>query len=108
MYDTYIYGDPQKYTCNNYRRTFYTHISVFFRNLIPLIGKTLNKFSKSGVINLKHVGKFFNFSNSYAPTIVKEIMMTVNDSIEVTLHDFLISSNVFLFDETFIKINGRV
>ncbi|MHA1233038.1 MAG: hypothetical protein ACTSRP_25355 [Candidatus Helarchaeota archaeon] len=83
--DTSVRSNPQKYTCKDCRRTFYAHTSAFFRNLIPLICNILNDFFKNGIINLKHISKFFNCSNSYASTIVKEIMFAVNDSIEVKL-----------------------
>jgi len=74
-----------------------------------MIGKTLNEFFKNGNINLKQISIFLNCSNSYASTIVKEIMVVVNDSIEVKLAwNTLIHSNILLVDETFIKINGRV
>jgi len=63
----------------------HTPAFFFFKNLIPLIGNTLNKFFNNDIINLKQNSKFFNCSNSYTATITKEIMMTVNDSTEVKL-----------------------
>jgi len=85
-HDTSVHGNPQKCTCKDCLRTFYAHSSIFFfKNLIPLIGNTLNKFFNNDIINLKQNSKFFNCSNSYTATITKEIMMTVNDSTEVKL-----------------------
>ncbi|MHA1753545.1 MAG: hypothetical protein ACTSYZ_14370, partial [Candidatus Helarchaeota archaeon] len=43
-HDTSVRGKPQKYTCKSCRRTFYARTSAFFKNLIPMIGKTLNEF----------------------------------------------------------------
>ncbi|MHA1253125.1 MAG: hypothetical protein ACTSRP_24280 [Candidatus Helarchaeota archaeon] len=84
-YSISVHSNNQKYTCKDCRRTFYAYISAYFRNLIPLIGRTLNKFFKNGIINLKNISEFFNCSNSYTFTIVKKIIMAVNDSIEVKL-----------------------
>ena len=102
-------GNPQKYTCKSCRRTFYAHTRTFFKNLIPSISNTITKFFKNGTIDLKHISQTFNCSNSYASTIVKEIIIAVNNSVEVKLARALpISGDILLVDETFIKINGHV
>ncbi|MHA1309399.1 MAG: hypothetical protein ACTSQO_00600 [Candidatus Helarchaeota archaeon] len=83
--DIYVCGNPRKYIYKNCRRTFYAYTSAFFKNLIPLIGNTLNKFLKNDTINLKNFSKFFNCSNSYVSVIAKEIMITINNSTEVNI-----------------------
>ena len=80
-HDTSVRGNPQKYTCKSCRRTFYAHTRTFFKNLIPSISNTITKFFKNGTIDLKHISQTFNCSNSYASTIVKEIIMAVNNSV---------------------------
>jgi len=108
-HDTSVRGNPQKYTCKSCQKTFYAHTSAFFKNLIPSISNTITKFFKNGTIDLKHISQTFNCSNSYASTIVKEIIIAINNSVKVKLAWATpISGDILLVDETSIKINGHV